>query len=220
MVVGGGACSVGCMVSRVRRLSVGERLAAVAQAEVEGSAVVAARLGVSAATVRGWKHQQGKRKVGGEPSGVGVAPGPLVPLVPSEGGAVGTVGTVLPQDPLEAMAVQAGDARRMAGEATRQAANALTLGESVKVRELAAAAKLWGQTAKQLEDDIHASQQAQPKITEAILDELERRLRGCLAQLGHDPDRDPQCVIAIKAWFTGPTPDQQQSATNPAHPPT
>jgi hypothetical protein len=235
---------------RTARLTAAQRLAAVAAAEVEGTPVVAERLGVTASTIRGWKHLAGKadRPVAGSRARQfvvrpydGTAPlGTLEPVsdaqmsqspvahppvddvdqtrilerneIPSQNGLCNTDPASEPPDAVQVMQDSALETRRLAAECMSQARNALTLGESVKVKDLSMAAQKFAQQAAELENTVQAHLEARPRITQAQLGELERRLRGFLKALatrtGHDldPDRNPDCAAELQAWFNGPTP--------------
>lgn len=102
--------------------------------------------------------------------------------------------------------------RRLAADCMSQARDYLALGEAVKVQQLSAAGQKFAQQAAELENTVQAHLEARPRITQAQLGELERRLRGFLkalaARTGHDldPDRNPDCASELQHWFNGPTP--------------
>ena len=224
---------------RTARLSASQRIAAVAQAEIEGTASVAERLGVTASTIRGWKHLAAKANgpvSGSKAQAFAVRPyiqppdpegdppdihaenfgftEPIRQHAPPAGDSTdpGTGSTGTPGDAVQVMQDSALETRRLAADCMSQARNALTLGESVKVKDLSMAAQKFAQQAAELENTVQAHLEARPRLTAAVLKEMERRLRGMLGELGLDADRDPKTASMLQRWFNGATPTVEHPA--------
>lgn len=53
----------------------------------------------------------------------------------------------------------------------------------------------------------------QVRITELQTAQMVQRLRGCLTELGHNPDTQPHVIASIQHWFSGDIPTQPRQTT-------
>ncbi len=170
------------------------RAEAVQLAAEVGAAEAGRRLGLPAATVRSWVHRSGGVSArGGRAPAVSAAAAVSVSVV--EDSASGS------SDPIVLAEGRARSSWSAASETIVEVRNATARGDALAARHFSAAFSVASDQAAKAERLLLDMQERRPRIEQAQISWMVMRLRGCLHELGLDPDRESRVVVAIKRWF-------------------
>ncbi len=178
--------------TRAKRFDRVARETALRRAEEIGSSAAAAEIGVSPATLRTWR-----RRIALQPVSEPVS-APESPPEPQRADPIST-------DPQIAAEHRIRAAHAAAGEALAEVRAAISRGLAKDARDLAVVYGVCSDKSAAAEKLLLTLREAEPRINEATMVGLVRRLEGLLGDLGHST-RDARVLAAIRRWLDGPMP--------------
>lgn len=184
-----------------RPVKAARRAEAVRLAGEVGAAEAGRRLGLPAATVRSWVHRSGAVS-----AARGVVERPAVSAAVSVSASVLEDSAPESSDPIVLAEGRARSSWSAASETIVELRNATARGDALAARHFSAAFGVASDRADKTERLLLHMLEVRPRIEQAQVDLMVKRLRGCLGELGHNPERDPLVLAAIKKWFTGDMP--------------